>query len=69
MPQPVVQPLRRWDPERIGSYAIIGKLGAGAMGQVSGDLDLFYEDRYSLEIQDKNSGKDNEFIVHLKVPV
>ena len=34
MPQPVVQPLRRWDPERIGSYAIIGKLGAGAMGQV-----------------------------------
>jgi serine/threonine protein kinase len=34
MPQPVVQPLRRWDPERIGSYAIIGQLGAGAMGQV-----------------------------------
>jgi serine/threonine protein kinase len=29
-----VQPLRRWDPERIGPYAIIGKLGAGAMGQV-----------------------------------
>jgi sensor histidine kinase YesM len=28
-------------------------------------LDLFYEDRYSLEIQDKS----NEFIVHLKVPV
>ena len=28
-------------------------------------LDLFYEDRYSLEIQDKS----NEFIVHLKIPV
>ena len=34
MPQSIVQPLRRWDPERIGSYAIIGRLGAGAMGQV-----------------------------------
>jgi hypothetical protein len=32
--QTIVAPLRRWDPERIGSYAIIGKLGAGAMGQV-----------------------------------
>src|ERR1700723_4427443 len=31
--QSIVQPLRRWDPERIGPYAIIGKLGAGAMGQ------------------------------------
>ncbi|HEY1819036.1 MAG TPA: serine/threonine-protein kinase [Trebonia sp.] len=34
MPQPIVQPLRRWDPERIGPYTIIGRLGAGAMGQV-----------------------------------
>jgi serine/threonine protein kinase len=32
--QSIVQPLRRWDPERIGPYALIGKLGAGAMGQV-----------------------------------
>jgi serine/threonine protein kinase len=32
--QSIVQPLRRWDPEKIGPYAIIGKLGAGAMGQV-----------------------------------
>jgi len=28
------QPLRRWDPERIGPYVILGRLGAGAMGQV-----------------------------------
>ena len=34
MLQSIVQPLRRWDPERIGPYVIIGKLGAGAMGQV-----------------------------------
>jgi serine/threonine protein kinase len=34
VPPSVVQPLRRWDPERIGPYSIIGKLGAGAMGQV-----------------------------------
>jgi hypothetical protein len=34
MPQSIVQPLRRWDPERIGPYVIMGKLGAGAMGQV-----------------------------------
>jgi serine/threonine protein kinase len=34
MPQSIVEPLRRWDPERIGAYTIIGRLGAGAMGQV-----------------------------------
>ena len=28
------QPLRRWDPDRIGPYVILGRLGAGAMGQV-----------------------------------
>jgi serine/threonine protein kinase len=28
------EPLRKWDPERIGPYAILGRLGAGAMGQV-----------------------------------
>jgi len=28
------EPLRRWDPERMGPYAILGRLGAGAMGQV-----------------------------------
>jgi serine/threonine protein kinase len=28
------EPLRRWDPERIGPYLILGRLGAGAMGQV-----------------------------------
>ena len=37
-PQPGVkeggEPLRRWDPERIGPYVILGRLGAGAMGQV-----------------------------------
>src|ERR1700730_6510056 len=26
--------LRRWDPERVGPYVILGRLGAGAMGQV-----------------------------------
>jgi len=30
----IVGPLRRWDPERIGPYTIIGRLGAGAMGLV-----------------------------------
>lgn len=34
MPQSIVKPLRRWDPERIGPYTITGRLGAGAMGQV-----------------------------------
>jgi Protein kinase domain len=34
MPQPGTEPLRRWDPERIGPYVILGRLGAGAMGQV-----------------------------------
>ena len=34
MTQPIVGSLRRWDPERIGPYAIVGRLGAGAMGQV-----------------------------------
>ncbi len=28
------KPLRRWDPERIGPYAVLGRLGAGSMGQV-----------------------------------
>src|SRR5215468_3046301 len=26
--------LRRWDPERIGPYVVIGRLGSGSMGQV-----------------------------------
>jgi len=29
-----MEPLRRWDPEQIGGYVLIGRLGAGAMGQV-----------------------------------
>jgi hypothetical protein len=33
VPQPV-QPLRRWDPEQVGGYVLLGRLGAGAMGQV-----------------------------------
>jgi len=32
--QPTLEPLRRWDPDQIGPYALIGRLGAGAMGQV-----------------------------------
>jgi len=34
MPQPTLAPLRRWDPERIGPFALVGQLGAGAMGRV-----------------------------------
>ena len=35
MPQPtLVEPLRRWDPEQVGGYVLLGRLGAGAMGQV-----------------------------------
>src|ERR1700759_4457971 len=26
--------LRRWDPERIGPYIVLGRLGSGSMGQV-----------------------------------
>jgi hypothetical protein len=33
-PRPALEPLRRWDPERIGPYVVLGRLGAGAMGQV-----------------------------------
>jgi serine/threonine protein kinase len=32
--QPTLEPLRRWDPDRIGPYTVTGRLGAGAMGQV-----------------------------------
>src|SRR5215469_7857851 len=35
VPQPaLVEPLRRWDPEQVGGYTLLGRLGAGAMGQV-----------------------------------
>src|SRR5215472_8199301 len=35
VPQPAsVEPLRRWDPEQVGGYTLLGRLGAGAMGQV-----------------------------------
>jgi Protein kinase domain len=30
----LVEPLRRWDPEQVGGYVLLGRLGAGAMGQV-----------------------------------
>jgi serine/threonine protein kinase len=30
----LVEPLRRWDPEQVGGYVLIGRLGSGAMGQV-----------------------------------
>jgi serine/threonine protein kinase len=32
--QPTLESLRRWDPEQIGPYTLLGRLGAGAMGQV-----------------------------------
>lgn len=35
MPQPpLVEPLRRWDPEQVGGFVLLGRLGAGAMGRV-----------------------------------
>ncbi|HEX3750804.1 MAG TPA: serine/threonine-protein kinase [Streptosporangiaceae bacterium] len=34
MSQLALESLRRWDPERIGPYTLLGRLGAGAMGQV-----------------------------------
>ena len=39
MPQPDREPsrlglLRRWDPERIGPFVVLGRLGSGSMGQV-----------------------------------
>jgi hypothetical protein len=30
----LVEPLRRWDPEQVGGFTLLGRLGAGAMGQV-----------------------------------
>jgi serine/threonine protein kinase len=33
-PDPTIEPLRPWDPESIGSYVLLGRLGAGAMGRV-----------------------------------
>ena len=32
--QSLVEPLRRWDPEQVGGFVLLGRLGAGAMGQV-----------------------------------
>jgi hypothetical protein len=34
LPQPALEPLRRWDPEQIVGYVLVGRLGAGAMGRV-----------------------------------
>src|SRR3977135_1860050 len=34
VPHPNLGKLRRWDPERIGPFTLLGRLGAGAMGQV-----------------------------------
>src|ERR1700728_961662 len=34
-PEPGGERPRRWDPERIGPYVILGRLGAGSMGRVS----------------------------------
>jgi len=34
VPQPALEPLRRWDPDRVGPYVLLGRLGVGAMGQV-----------------------------------
>jgi hypothetical protein len=34
VPQPALEPLGRWDPERIGPYSLLGRLGSGAMGRV-----------------------------------
>ncbi len=34
VPQLTLEQLRRWDPERIGPYVLLGRLGAGAMGRV-----------------------------------
>jgi serine/threonine protein kinase len=33
-PRPLLEPLRRNDPVRIGPYTLLGRLGAGAMGRV-----------------------------------
>jgi serine/threonine protein kinase len=30
----LMQPLRKWDPEQVGRYVVLGRLGEGAMGQV-----------------------------------
>jgi serine/threonine protein kinase len=32
--QPGREALRKWDPERIGPYVVLGRLGSGSMGQV-----------------------------------